>query len=182
MGQYKPLLLFVGKSGSGKTTIANELEQRYNMKQVYSYTTRPKRYEDEIGHTFITETEYMSLNNIIASTYYNGYYYCATKEQLDNADIYVVDVNGVKELLNLYDSSRPIIICYFDCPLLTKVYRMTKRGDTLESIKERIDNDEQSNWSQELLNLFHKYNNIGYVHIDGSQDIDTIIEHINTLF
>ena len=43
------LFLIVGASGSGKTTIANTLEERYGYKQIQSYTTRPKRYETECG-------------------------------------------------------------------------------------------------------------------------------------
>ena len=53
----KPIFLFVGKSASGKTTIADMLGKD-GYSQVYSYTTRPKRYENEIGHTFITDEEY----------------------------------------------------------------------------------------------------------------------------
>ena len=52
-----PLFLFVGKSASGKTTIANRLEEKYNHIQVQSYTTRPPRYEGEVGHIFVTDDE-----------------------------------------------------------------------------------------------------------------------------
>ena len=54
----KPLFLFVGRSSSGKTTIANILEERYGYKQVQSYTTRPPRYEGEVGHIFVNENEF----------------------------------------------------------------------------------------------------------------------------
>ena len=53
----KFLILLIGESGSGKTTLANQLNKQYGLKILNSYTTRPKRYEDESGHVFITEEE-----------------------------------------------------------------------------------------------------------------------------
>ena len=46
-----PLFLFVGRSASGKTTIANILEEKYGHKQVQSYCTRPPRYEGGVSRT-----------------------------------------------------------------------------------------------------------------------------------
>ena len=90
------LFLIVGASGSGKTTIANTLEERYGYKQIQSYTTRPKRYETECGHTFITDEKFNNLTNLIGFTHYNNYRYCATAEQADNATLYVIDPAGVE--------------------------------------------------------------------------------------
>ena len=46
------LILLVGASGSGKTTIAKELEQKgFNV--IHSYTTREPRKPNEWGHIFI---------------------------------------------------------------------------------------------------------------------------------
>jgi hypothetical protein len=46
----KPLILLCGKSGSGKTTVADLLQSKYGLKQLESYTTRPQRKADERGH------------------------------------------------------------------------------------------------------------------------------------
>ena len=109
----KPLFLFVGKSASGKTTVADMLTAD-GYSQIYSYTTRPQRHENEIGHTFVTDAEYDKLDNIIAFTLYNGYRYCTTLEQAKNADIYVVDVQGVKTLFDHYHLlNREVYIVFF---------------------------------------------------------------------
>ena len=71
----KPLFLFVGKSASGKTTIANLLEEKYLFNQVQSYTTRKPRYEGETGHIFVTEDEFNALEDIVSYTFYNGNQY-----------------------------------------------------------------------------------------------------------
>ena len=51
------ILLIVGKSGCGETTITEYLKKFYDMSPLYSYTTRPKREKDEVGHTFISKDE-----------------------------------------------------------------------------------------------------------------------------
>lgn len=146
----KPLFLFVGKSASGKTTIANMLEAN-GYTQVQSYTTRAPRYEGETGHTFITEEEYNKLDNIVASTLYNGYHYCTTLEQIQNADIYVIDVPGVKTLLEHYDQlDRPIHVFYFVASIRNRILRMIDRDDSDTAIVGRLLNDEASDWEFEL--------------------------------
>ena len=96
------LYLFVGKSASGKTTVANFLEKKHGFKQVNSYTTRPPRYEGEIGHIFIDDGDFDELGELVAYTEYNGFRYGTTAEQLDKCQIYVIDVPGIKTLLEKY--------------------------------------------------------------------------------
>lgn len=98
----KNIYLIVGQSGSGKTTIVNCLEEKYGLKSIQSYTTRPKRSDDETGHIFISDEEYDKLTNIVANTEFCGYRYCVQAEQIDNNDLYVIDSVGVKTLKVLY--------------------------------------------------------------------------------
>lgn len=146
----KPLYIFVGKSASGKTTVANALEEKHNLSQLQSYTTRPKRYENETGHTFISDEEFDKLENIVAYTEYNGFRYGATKEQVDAIDIYVLDVPGVETLLKQYNTYRPIYIFYFDATVHTRINRMIERGDHDGAIISRLLEDEKDDWLQQL--------------------------------
>ncbi len=169
------LFLFVGKSASGKTTIANILESEYGLTQLQSYTTRPKRHENETGHIFITDKEFDGLNNIIAFTEYNGYRYCATKEQIDAADIYVIDVPGVKTLLEKYHTERPIIILYFDTSVRTRIERMIDRGSSDAEIVSRLYNDEKDDWLRNLSDTLHEYKN-GFMYlIDANNSIKDVL-------
>lgn len=146
----KPLFLFVGRSASGKTTIANILEEKYCFNQVQSYTTRRPRYEGEAGHIFLTEEEFNNLENIVSYTFYNDNQYGTTSELLDKNDIFVVDVPGVKSLLEKYKTNRPIVVIYFDATVYTRIHRMIDRGDSDIQIISRLLQDEEEDWYSEL--------------------------------
>ena len=169
----KPLFLFVGKSASGKTSVANMLESD-GYTQVSSYTTRLPRYEGEVGHTFITEEEYNRLENIVASTLYNGYHYCTTLEQIQDADIYVIDVPGVKTLLANYDKlNRYIYVLYFDANICNRIRRMLKRHDSDTQIVGRLLQDEENDWLKDLLNIeFNNRDKMVIYNVDANQNLE----------
>lgn len=179
----KPLFLFVGKSASGKTTIADILEQKYGHKQVYSYTTRPPRYSGEIGHAFVNEDEFNNLEELVAYTEYNGYRYGTTAQQLDECSIYVVDVPGVETLLQKYKTSRPIVIIYFDTTVYTRIHRMIDRGDSDMQIISRLLQDEKDDWYKQLDPLVWRYyhlvgKNVEMYSVDANRDQKDVLELI----
>ena len=135
------LVLLVGRSGSGKTTLEKMLVE-IGFKSVKSYTTRPKRTEDEDNHTFVSKEEFDALENKIAYTNFNGYEYCATKEQLDNATVYVIDPAGV-EYLKQSGYDRELFIVYLETWGSTCMAHMLDRGDDYDKAKQRIANDER---------------------------------------
>lgn len=152
---HKPLFLFVGKSASGKTTIANVLEEKYGYKSVSSYTTRPQRYEGEVGHVFIDDETFDQLGELAGFVEYNGYRYATTMQQVDEADIYVIDPIGTEYLLNKY-TDRPICIIYFDASIPTRIHRMVDRGDGDHAIIKRLLQDEEYDWQNKLESIVWK--------------------------
>lgn len=135
------IVLVVGESGSGKSTICNILTTRYGLKQVESYTTRPMRYEGESGHIFVDDAEFDALDNICAYTVFDGYKYGATQEQVDNADLYIIDLDGVDYFMAHYKGRKIPMVVYIKTPIYTRVERMLKRGDTESKIIERLSYD-----------------------------------------
>lgn len=156
----KPLFLFVGKSASGKSTIANLLEQKYGYKQVQSYTTRPPRYDGEPGHIFVTKEEFGNLGELAAYTLYNGNEYGTTFQQLEECDIYVIDVPGVETLLQKDKIKRPICVIYFDTTVRTRINRMVERGASDMEIVSRLYHDEEYDWEKKLDSLIWHYTKI----------------------
>ena len=94
------LTLIIGRSGTGKSTLEEKLCNDYNLKSIKSYSTRPKRSPNEDSHIFIKPSDVDNYPNKIATTTINGNFYFATKEQLDESQLYVIDPIGLYELSN----------------------------------------------------------------------------------
>jgi guanylate kinase len=183
----KPLFLFIGQSASGKTTIANMLSEKYGLRQVESYTTRKPRFDGETGHIFITENEFKNLGELAAYTYYNNHHYGTTFEQLNECDIYVIDVPGVETLLQkLKKDTRPIYIFYFDVSVYNRILRMVDRHDSDMMIVARLLEDEKFDWYKKLDALVWHYvhfvgKNVQLYRIDGDSDVDHVMGHISSV-
>lgn len=139
----KRIVLLVGKSGSGKSTIAKKLEDDYGLSQVLSYTTRPIR-DGEIDnptHTFVTDEEFNELTNLVGYTEFNGYKYCATSQQIDDNDIYVIDPDGVEYMREHYSGNKEVVVVYINCPDSVLMDRMLERGDDFLDAFERFQHD-----------------------------------------
>ena len=139
MGKY--IYLLVGMSGSGKSTVAEILEQENGWRALMSYTTRKPRYEGESGHIFISREEFDKLENKVAYTIFDGNEYCATAEQVENSDVYVIDPAGIKYFLNYYKGEKIPVVSVINVEAGVAVHRMEKRGDNLEDIFRRIKHD-----------------------------------------
>lgn len=135
------ILLLMGESGSGKTTIANILEQRYGLPQVKSYTTRPKRYSSENNHTFITSEEFKRMNNWVAYTHFDGHDYGTTREQVESCSVYVIDPDGVEYFKSHYTGTRYPVVIYLQVDEQERLRRMLQRGDGVKAAMDRLEND-----------------------------------------
>jgi len=95
-------------------------------------------------HTFISNElfhQMYSNNQIAASTYFNSNYYGASKRDVLNYDIYVIDKAGLIELKKTMEGRVNIVSIYIEAPTLQLIKRMRKRGDTWLKITSRIIND-----------------------------------------
>lgn len=177
-----PLYLLVGKSASGKTTIATLLEKMYGHKQVESYTTRKPRHPSETGHIFIKEEEFDQLGKLAAFTEYNRHRYGVTYEQLDQCDLYVIDIPGVESLLKNLNGSRPICVIYFDAAVSTRIDRMVDRGASDMEIISRLHNDDTTyDWYRDLNRIVCTYKNVKQQNvelhkIDANENIESVLK------
>lgn len=123
------IFLIIGCSGSGKTAITEKLEELYHLKSIQSYTTRPPRYDGETGHTFVSNEEFDELTDYVAYTEFAGFRYCATAEQVENNDLYVIDPKGVKFFMKSYTGKKTPKIIYINSDLNVRYERMVKRAE-----------------------------------------------------
>ena len=105
------LLVLMGKSCSGKDTIANELVNKYGYESFVSYTTRPMRdgeVQDQTYH-FISEDEFINKINdgfFLEHRKYlseNGlWYYGTAKEdyEKDSKMVSILPPDGVNTLIS----------------------------------------------------------------------------------
>ena len=141
------LITLTGRSGCGKSAIAERLNRKFGYIQAKSYTTRPIRTEcegDELTHTFIEPQQVIEYkNDIVAYNEYNGYEYFVTNKMLENCQFYVVDKQGLIQLYKNYHD-KDILSIYIDCDSSIASRRMAQRGDSDEQIMQRLQYDEKA--------------------------------------
>ena len=127
------LLCLMGKTASGKDTLANKLCERTGLRQIISYTTRERRTNEGDTHIFISNDEYQALEakgQIAAFTQIGPYKYCCTIDQLYENDIYVIDPVGVQHLRELDLQNLRLVTVYVNTPDdVRKERALNKRGD-----------------------------------------------------
>ena len=110
------VLLLMGASGSGKTTIAKSLQNNYHyFNLIKSYTTRFRRSIEDRDHIFMRKHNllYKMFNeDFVASTIINGELYCSFPNQFekDKINIYTVDDKGALDVINYFDKDDVLII------------------------------------------------------------------------
>lgn len=170
------LIALCGRSGAGKTAVTKRLSELFGWTSVESYTTRPMRKEGERGHIFISEEEFNKIppEKMVAYTVFDGHRYCATTEQVEKTEMYIVDFSGIKTLRERYHGDKKIIVVFLDVATDTLIARMKQRGDSPEKIENRLKNDDR---------MFHEGEIDIDLLIDASKSIDEvameIVDYVN---
>lgn len=138
------MIIIVGPSASGKTSVAKELTIKYGFKKFVTSTTRAPRNKEINGVdynfiTFDTFKKKISQNDFIEYTFYNGNYYGSERKQIDQNTVIIVESNGLKAFKNL--NIDHIVSYFLDINEETRIKRMEERGDSKETIRERIIHD-----------------------------------------
>ena len=140
----KNIYLIIAPSGTGKTTLVEKLEHAHGMKAVCSYTTRPARSADEKGHIFVTDEEFKDLCPMAAYTKFNGYHYGANEKQIAEADLFVLDPEGVRFMRKYYHGPKGVVVIGLTASEHERRERMRKRGDSPEQIRRRLLHDRKA--------------------------------------
>ena len=138
------MIILIGPSASGKTAVGKLLEQKFNIKKVVTYTTRPMRLGeiDGVDYNFLSKEEFIEKrnNNFFFETMtYSSNYYGTSIESLSNNSYMILDLNGYQKYL---ESSIKFSAYYLKCDKEIRRKRMILRCDSNKSIEERLKNDD----------------------------------------
>ena len=172
----KTIYCIVGESGSGKDSLVKYTLEKYKLplKLLVSYTDRPKRPNETNGveHWFVGSSDFTDIKNndeVVAYTRIgeNGYRYMATRDNLEDSDIYLIDPEGLKRFKANYGHKYDIVTIYIDCPYKERYNRaVSKRGDSPCKFAKRY-NDEQN-----MFKVFRQNRDYDYIIDNG--DLTTI--------
>lgn len=177
----KKKFLVVGRSGSGKSSIVREVASQLDLKVVKSYTTRPPRPEELAGNTdhyFISDEEVEQFKDDMAAyTEINGYKYFATKSEVDQCDIYVIDPNGVEDLKSRCGDEFKFITIYIRTSPDIAKKRAEKRGDDPQVYQSRIEKEDSQfkKFEHDMPWQFHILNNHSF-----EEAVETMKKFIRT--
>lgn len=142
--EYKPIIsLILGASGSGKTSLGQQLKEM-GADELISHTTRLIRQGEIDGQTYyyITKEEFDKLDKL-EQTYYSGNYYCLSRDEVERHKekvVYtIVDAEGVRQIKEKYGEEN-VIVVFIKVTYLRMILRMLKRGDKIKDIAKRIKN------------------------------------------
>lgn len=168
------MILILGRSGSGKDTVAKFIEKHYRKRILKSYTNRPKRHPSENTHVFLDKEELDQIHGRVCQTKINGYLYFATKIQMLTNDVYVIDPNGMRELLSNMPDMRFKVI-YVKADNETRKERILKRlnDEEIYQAREQSEAWQFTKFEEEINN--GKYN---VDVIDNSSDMATLEQSI----
>lgn len=147
------MIILVGKTCSGKSTIADLIEENYGMKRIRTYTTRGMRQgEKDSEYHFVTVEEFKRLKEegfFFETTEYTvasgfTWYYGTAKEDLMNDFTCVVmNPNGMKKVLHMTDRNINPTVVYLNVTEGCQWARLRERGCDADEAQRRIKADNE---------------------------------------
>lgn len=142
------LLVICGKSGTGKTTLKNYLNDNYGYDNIITYTTREMRRNEENGvdYNFVENDSFQEKiqnDELVEYNFFIKGWYGTHKNsiKLDSNQIIILEPNGVKELLRYYDYDPRIIVFELQLDNQERYIRQIKRGDDIHEIALRSERE-----------------------------------------
>lgn len=167
------MIVLIGKSGSGKSTIADILCNKFGFNKVVTTTTRPKRKGEKqnIDYHFVTDKQFDEMNadgKFIEVRNYKvasgeEWKYGSPLEEIESAgekDIIILTPEGCKNVINKIGKENVIVI-YIYTNIRTIQYRLKRRGDDMDEIDRRMEQDKEDFKDATELADFMVYNHYG---------------------
>lgn len=140
-----PLIIFVGASATGKTTLCRIFTEATHNKCAVSTTTRPRRPSDKDGDYIFIQREDFRPDNFVEYVEYNHNYYGVTKAEVDASGFAIVELNGAVALRSYcHSTGRQCYIIGLTASSEERLKRMRERNDSAEAADERVRVDNEA--------------------------------------
>lgn len=134
------MIVLVGESASGKSSIERYLVDHYGYNKVVSYTTRQPRPNevDGIDYHFISVDEFFNLKEqgfFAETAVYNNWHYGTAKEDCTDDKIAVLTPHGLRQIEKV--DGIVTISFYINVPRRDRLIKILQRGDDIEEAYRR---------------------------------------------
>lgn len=134
------MIVLVGESASGKSSIEKYLVDNYGYSKVISYTTRnPRQNEvDGVDYHFVSveEFKYLKEQGFFAETAtYNNWHYGTAKKDCTDDKIAVLTPHGLRQISRI--DGITAVSFYINVPRRDRLIKILQRGDDIEEAYRR---------------------------------------------
>ena len=134
------MIVLVGESASGKSSIEKYLVDVYEYNKIVSYTTRqPREGEvDGVDYHFITVEQFKSLKDqgfFAETAVYNNWYYGTAKEDCTDDKVTVLTPHGLRQVSKIDGIN--VTSFYINVPRRDRLIKILQRGDDIEEAYRR---------------------------------------------
>lgn len=147
------IVILVGKTCTGKTTLAKHLEDKLNFIRIKTATTRPRRDgEDPDAYYFFTRNnfdhyqyeeaflEVDEVNGFKYGSFYRDYLFDDTNDRLNK--VVVLTPEGVYNAVEQIDKDS-LLIVWLDPPEENILKHAISRGESISKVRERLEAEKE---------------------------------------
>lgn len=129
------MLVLVGESASGKSSIEKYLADNCGYNKIVSYTTRPPREGevDGVDYHFISIEQFKFLSEqgfFAEQAVYRDWCYGVAKEDCTDDKVAVLTPHGLRQISKIKNIN--IISFYINVPRRDRLIKILQRGDSIE--------------------------------------------------
>lgn len=134
------MIVIVGESACGKTSVANYLAEHYGYKKIITYTTRSPREgeQDGVDYYYVSNERFetLKIQNFFAETaIYNNWNYGSAREDYTQDSVIVLTPKGLRAIRN--SGIKNIFSVYIHVPRRDRLIKCLNRGDDIEEAYRR---------------------------------------------
>ena len=134
------MVVLVGESASGKSSIEKNLVDKYRYNKIVSYTTRQPRHGEVDGtdYHFIDNKRFNELKEagfFAENACYNGWQYGVAKEDCTDDKVAVLTPHGLRQVSKIPEIN--VTSFYINVPRRDRLIKILQRGDSIEEAYRR---------------------------------------------